>query len=79
MGRDEDGPVLELDATRQGSRSVYGEFRVTKPGQATPIVVQKGIAIYPEIGKRKVDLPTQRRGGRGHPRQRGDHRLSRHA
>jgi P pilus assembly chaperone PapD len=56
MSRDEDGPVLELDATRQGSRSVYGEFRVTKPGQATPIVVQKGIAIYPEIGKRKVDL-----------------------
>jgi P pilus assembly chaperone PapD len=57
LGRDEDGPVLELDATRKGTRSVYGEFRVMKPGQAKPIIVQKGIAIYPEIGKRKVDLP----------------------
>ncbi len=57
MGRDEEGPVLELDATRKGTRSVYGEFRVMKPGQAKPIVVQKGIAIYPEIEKRKVDLP----------------------
>lgn len=56
MGRDEEGPVLELDATRKGTRSVYGEFRVMKPGQATPIVVQKGIAIYPEIEKRKVGL-----------------------
>lgn len=57
LGLDEDGPVLEIDAIRQGSRSVYGEFRVTKAGQGEPLVVQKGIAIYPEIGKRKVDLP----------------------
>ena len=49
--------MLELDATRKGERSVYGEFRVMKPGQAEPLVVQKGIAIYPEIEKRKVDLP----------------------
>lgn len=57
MGRDANGPVLELDAIRNGSRSVYGEFRVIRLGQAEPVVVQKGIAIYPEIGKRKVDLP----------------------
>lgn len=57
LARDEDGPVLQLDATRKGSRSVYGEFRVIKPGVAQPVVVQKGIAIYPEIERRKVDLP----------------------
>lgn len=57
LGRDANGSVLELDAIRTGSRSVYGEFRVIRPGQAEPIVVQKGIAIYPEIGRRKVDLP----------------------
>ena len=57
MGRDEDGPVLEVDASRKGNRSIYGEFRVSKPGQSKPIIVQKGIAIYPEIAKRKVDLP----------------------
>jgi P pilus assembly chaperone PapD len=56
LGRDEDGPVLLLDATRKGSRSVYGEFRVSKPGQSKPLVVQKGIAIYPEIERRKVEL-----------------------
>jgi P pilus assembly chaperone PapD len=57
LDRDEDGPVLALDAMRKGSRSVYGEFRVSKPGQSKPIIVQKGIAIYPEIEKRKVELP----------------------
>ena len=57
MGRDEDGPVLEVEASRKGNRSIYGEFRVSKPGQSKPIIVQKGIAIYPEIAKRKVDLP----------------------
>ena len=56
LGRDEDGPVLEIDATRKGNRSVYGEFRITKFGQSQPVIVQKGIAIYPEVEKRKVEL-----------------------
>ncbi len=56
LARDKDGPVLQLDAMRKGSRSVYGEFRVSKPGQAEPLLVQKGIAIYPEIERRKVEL-----------------------
>ena len=57
LSRDEDGAVLEFDATRKGTRSVYGEFRVTKAGESKPILVQKGIGIYPELDKRKVDLP----------------------
>ena len=56
LARDEDGPVLEIDATRKGNRSVYGEFRISKPGQSQPVIVQKGIAIYPEVEKRKVEL-----------------------
>jgi P pilus assembly chaperone PapD len=56
LARDEDGAVLEIDASRSGQRSVHGEFRVSKPGQATPLVVQKGIAIYPEINGRKISL-----------------------
>jgi P pilus assembly chaperone PapD len=56
LGRDNEGPVLSLDATRKGSRSVYGEFRVSKPGQSKPLLVQKGIAIYPEIERRKIEL-----------------------
>jgi hypothetical protein len=56
LDQDESGTVLAFDATRQGNRSVYGEFRVSKPGQSDPILVQKGIAIYPEIERRKVEL-----------------------
>jgi hypothetical protein len=56
LGRGEGGPVLLLDAMRKGNRSVYGEFRVSKPGQTKPLLVQKGIAIYPEIERRAVEL-----------------------
>jgi hypothetical protein len=56
LDQGEDGPLLAFDASRKGNRSVYGEFRVTKPGQAEPLLVQKGIAIYPEIERRKVEL-----------------------
>lgn len=56
LNQGDDGPLLAFDATRKGNRSVYGEFRVTKPGQAEPLLVQKGIAIYPEIERRKVEL-----------------------
>lgn len=56
MDRDEEGPVLAFDATRTGNRSVYGEFRVSKAGVSEPIIVQKGIAIYPEVERRKVEL-----------------------
>jgi len=56
LDRDEEGPVLAFDATRNGNRSVYGEFRVIRAGTAEPILVQKGIAIYPEIDRRKVEL-----------------------
>lgn len=56
MDRDEEGPVLAFDATRQGNRSVYGEFRISKAGTSEPIIVQKGIAIYPEVERRRVEL-----------------------
>jgi hypothetical protein len=56
LDQGQDGPLLAFDATRKGNRSVYGEFRVSKPGQAEPLLVQKGIAIYPEIERRKVEL-----------------------
>ena len=57
MGRDNEGPTLEFDMARSGDKSVFGEIRVTKPGMAEPISVAKGIAIYPEIGRRIVSLP----------------------
>lgn len=53
------GKALEFDAIRQGNRSVYGDVRVRKDGKGDPIFEAKGIAIYPEIGQRKVSLPLK--------------------
>jgi P pilus assembly chaperone PapD len=50
-------PSVALDLTRAGSRSTYGEVRVFKAGLKDPIAIQKGVAIYTEIGKRHVSVP----------------------
>jgi P pilus assembly chaperone PapD len=55
--RDNEGPTLQFDLSRVGDRSVYGEVRVSKPGLANPLVIAKGIAIYPELKSRIVSLP----------------------
>jgi P pilus assembly chaperone PapD len=49
-------PSIGLDLTREGSRSTYGEVRVLKAGMKAPIAVQKGVAVYTEIGKRHVSV-----------------------
>lgn len=57
IASDNEGPTLQFDLTRKGARSVFGEIHVTKPGVAEPLMVAKGIAIYPEIPTRQVSLP----------------------
>jgi P pilus assembly chaperone PapD len=49
-------PRVELDLTRQGTRSTYGEVRVLKAGVKDPIAMAKGIAVYTEVNKRHVSL-----------------------
>ncbi|MFL6765192.1 MAG: molecular chaperone [Sphingomicrobium sp.] len=49
---------IGFDLTRQGTRSTYGEVRVLKAGLKNPIAMQKGIAVYTEIGKRHVVIPV---------------------
>ena len=51
------GPAFAFDLSRAGNRSTYGEIRVIKQGQRDPILVARGIAVYPEINSRKVALP----------------------
>jgi P pilus assembly chaperone PapD len=58
LGKDNEGPTLEFDMTRKGVKSVFGEIHVTKPGIAEPVLIAKGIAIYPEVTGRKVSLPV---------------------
>lgn len=51
-----DGPAFNFDLARAGDRSVYGDIEVTRSGVAEPLLVARGIAIYPEVAARKVSL-----------------------
>ena len=55
--QDEKGSTFAFDLSRQGNRSTYGEIRVTKQGVSEPILVARGIAVYPEINSRRVEFP----------------------
>jgi P pilus assembly chaperone PapD len=57
MARDNEGQTLQFDLNRSGERSVFGEVHVTRPGQTDPLIVAKGIAVYPELQTRQVSLP----------------------
>lgn len=52
----ENGPQVALTITRSGTRSAYGDLILTAPGQNEPLVVARGIGIYPEIDARKLQL-----------------------
>ena len=43
-------PAVDLDLSRSGTRSTFGEVRVLKAGVKDPIAVQKAVAVYTEIG-----------------------------
>mgnify|MGYP002778095346 CR=1 FL=1 len=50
-------PAVALELSRSGTRSTFGEVRVVRDGQAAPLAVQRGIAVYTEIGRRSVTVP----------------------
>jgi P pilus assembly chaperone PapD len=56
IGSSVEGPALMFELQRSGDKSVFGEVRVTKPGEREPVIVAKAIAVYPEVGSRKVIL-----------------------
>ena len=51
-------PTIDLDLTRSGSRSTFGEVRVLKAGVKDPIAIQKGVAVYTEIATRHLSIPV---------------------
>jgi P pilus assembly chaperone PapD len=57
LERRDTGPAIGLDLTRTGTRSVYGEVRVLKPGAKDPVALMKGIAVYTEVPRRHVSIP----------------------
>jgi P pilus assembly chaperone PapD len=50
-------PAIALDLSRSGTRSTFGEVRVLKAGHKDPIALQKAVAVYKEIGTRRVAIP----------------------
>ena len=52
-------PAVALDLNRAGDRSVFGDVRVFKAGIKDPIAVQRGVAVYTEIGTRRLVIPVQ--------------------
>ena len=54
---DDGKPAIALDISRSGDRSTFGEIRVLKAGVADPIAIQRGVAVYTEIGQRSVTIP----------------------
>lgn len=54
--QDQGSAAFAFDLSRSGNRSTYGEIRVTKAGISEPLLVARGIAVYPELNQRKVAL-----------------------
>lgn len=59
LEKKEGGDAIGLELMRKGSRSTYGEIRVLKAGVKDPIAIQRGVAVYTEVGKRHVSVPIQ--------------------
>lgn len=51
------GAFVELDVNRTGARSVYGEL-IAKAADGTVLFDLRGVAVYPEVGRRKVRVPV---------------------
>ena len=46
--------VVDLDLSRSGARSTFGDVKVLKAGVKNPIAIQKAVAVYKEIGVRHM-------------------------
>lgn len=53
----EPNPTLELEISRQGNRSVYGEIQVLRQGSGEVLMQARGVAVYTERDQRTLALP----------------------
>ncbi len=58
LTRQDGKPAVSLDLSRGGDRSVFGDVRVFKAGIKDPIAMQRGVAVYTEIGTRHMVIPV---------------------
>ena len=59
LTRQDGKPAVSVQLTRNGDRSTFGEVRVLKAGIKDPIAVQRGIAIYTDVGERSLTIPVE--------------------
>jgi len=52
----EQGEAFAVDITRSGAASVYGDLLVYRPGSSDPVLVARGIGVYPEIASRRAEF-----------------------
>lgn len=50
-------PTFRVELGRTGSRSVFGDITVSRPGAATPIMQFRGLSVYTEVAQRNVTIP----------------------
>ena len=50
-------PAINVELTRSGDRSTFGEIRVLKAGIKDPIASVRGVAIYTEVADRSITIP----------------------
>jgi len=55
--REGEAARLTVDLERQGNRSIYGEVRVVAAGVKEPLFLVRGIAVYTEVTKRRLEFP----------------------
>ena len=49
--------AVSLELSRKGNRSTFGDVRVLRAGVKSPIALQRTVAVYTEIDKRRVTIP----------------------
>ena len=52
----DEGGALTLNLSRSGDRSTYGRIRIYKQGQGKPVFEAGGVAVYPEVAARAVEI-----------------------
>ena len=52
--------AVAFTLTRKGTRSAFGDLAITRAGASEPLVIAKGIGVYPEVDHRDLLLPIER-------------------
>lgn len=58
-------PVLSVRLDRLGASSLFGNFEVRTKDEKAPLAFARGVAVYPEIDSRMLQVPLRREPRRG--------------